>query len=188
MTTRITTRCIIACRMQGGHGPWLYLSTDVRQRHGGYDLARFNDRAVHFAHLSELTADERKGFDGAAEDLGLGQIDWTNLRVTEIHSVRSERDTAYDALTATSLEPAAETYEDGAIVALAELVASGAEAPGSIKIETLEGVAAALLHLQRERAALRDRVEELEAAQAKSTAGSTAPLWLAATPPDAPAH
>lgn len=188
MPARSTTRRIIACQIIGGRGSWLYLCDDIRNRHGGHDLSQFNDSAIRFATLAELTPEMRKSFDQVAEDVGIGAIDWANLRVTEIHSVRAEQDTRYDALTGKTVAVPADDFEDGALVALAEICRAGAESPGGIKIETLERAASALDHLRRERATLRDRVEMLQNSLAEGTGHGSAPLWLAATPPDAPTH
>jgi hypothetical protein len=182
------SRRIVACQIVGGPDTWLYLSSDLRGRYGGYDLSQFNDRAVKYAALSDLDAETRKGFDAVAESVGLGMIDWTNLRVTEIHSVRSEQDTRYNALTEALLAPEIGTFEDAALIALAEICRAGAENPGTIKIEALERAAAALDQLRRERETLRDRVETLETRLAESEGRGSAPLWLAATPPDLPTH
>lgn len=188
MPARSTTRRLIACQIIGGRGSWLYLCEDIRNRHGGYDLSQFNDSALKFATLADLTPEMRKAFDQVAEDVGIGAIDWANLRVTEIHSVRAEQDTRFNALTGEQVAAAADSFEDGALVALAEVCRAGAESPGTIKIETLERAAAALDQLRRERASLRDRVETLETNHAQGEGRGSAPLWLAATPPDMPTH
>lgn len=121
MTSEITTRRIIACQTTGNPGTWLYLSHDLRQRHGAYDLSRFNDRALSFQRIAELTPEMRGAFDAVAEAVGLGAVDWTDLRVTKIESVRAQTDTHYDALSGETRDPDLDALEDDVLAGLAGL-------------------------------------------------------------------